>query len=192
MRRISRHAKRANPYVNAITVRTRHPGRAQMALNFVLTSKAARQKNEAAGIIYGIFHALTLLIRALPIKRARTILAAAVPTVILMTTGLTGCDDDDDNSGAAMSSGVLIDALVTGINYRCGSSTSASGTTNAAGMYTCPTGQSVSFYVGDILVGTIPTTLPKATPLDLDVGSGAFNGTWAGGSSQGVYMGNKQ
>jgi hypothetical protein len=98
-------------------------------------------------------------------KHARTILAVAVPATLALVAGLSGCDDDD--SGPGMASGVLIDALVTGINYRCGSATTTTGTTTAAGVYTCPANESVSFYVGDILVGSIPVPLPKATPLDL-------------------------
>lgn len=95
---------------------------------------------------------------------ARKILAVSCSSLVLLFSGLSGCSDDD---GGGTSSGVLIDAAVEGINYRCGSSTTTSGTTTATGMYTCPTGQSVSFYVGDILVGSIPTTLAKATPLDM-------------------------
>jgi len=68
--------------------------------------------------------------------------------------------------------GKFVDATVVGIAYKCGGSTTVSGTTNANGEYTCQAGQAVAFYVGDILIGSVSSPLAVVTPLDL-VGTGA-------------------
>jgi kexin len=56
--------------------------------------------------------------------------------------------------GSAFASGVFIDAPVQGLTYRC--SSGLSGTTDAAGTFTCYSGDSVSFYANGIYIGTAP------------------------------------
>lgn len=97
-------------------------------------------------------------------------LTTGLSALVITVAGLSGCSDDGGSSST--STGIFIDAPVAGINYRCGTATATTGTTTATGQYTCPTGQAVAFYVGDIEVGSIPTTLARTTPLDL-VGAGS-------------------
>jgi hypothetical protein len=58
------------------------------------------------------------------------------------------------------------------MGYKCGTSTTLSGTTTDTGEFTCPVGQTVAFYVGDILVGSVASATAVVTPLDL-VGANA-------------------
>jgi hypothetical protein len=96
---------------------------------------------------------------------------------------LFGCGSDSTNTsvggGATTTySGKFVDATVVGIPYKCGSSTAVSGTTDATGQFTCPSGQGVAFYVGDILLGSAGPGLTVVTPLDLvGVGSSPSNTT---------------
>ena len=99
--------------------------------------------------------------------------------VLATTLGLWGCGGGTDVSttlgagtAAANVTGIFVDATVAGLSYKCAGSTAVSGTTNAAGQYTCPAGQPVGFYVGDILIGSVSSPQAVVTPLDL-VGSGA-------------------
>jgi hypothetical protein len=61
---------------------------------------------------------------------------------------------------------------VAGLGYKCGTSAALSGTTDSNGYYTCKEGESVGFYVGDILIGSVASAQTVVTPLDL-VGAGA-------------------
>ena len=86
---------------------------------------------------------------------------------------LTGCGGGSGTSTASSSTvtGQFVDAPVAGLSYKCGTSTTV-GTTDANGYYTCKTGESVGFYVGDILLGLVASAQTVVTPLDL-VGLGA-------------------
>ncbi len=64
--------------------------------------------------------------------------------VILLTSLLASC------GGGSASSGRFIDGPVTGLRY---TTPTLSGTTNAEGMFFYEPGETVSFYVGDILIG---------------------------------------
>ncbi len=96
-------------------------------------------------------------------------LLAALAGTAVSLAGCGGGASNATNVGSGVSNlvGRLIDAAVSGINYRCGASATTSGTTTANGSYTCPAGQSVSFYVGDIKIGTIANTQAVTTPMDL-------------------------
>jgi hypothetical protein len=91
----------------------------------------------------------------------------------IATMSLVGCGGGGGaaSSVAANITGKFIDAAVSGMSYKCGTSTTVSGTTNALGEYTCPAGQAVAFYVGDILIGRIASPTAIVTPMDL-VGAG--------------------
>ena len=100
--------------------------------------------------------------------------------VLATTLGLWGCGGGTDvgtttsatATPAGNVTGIFVDATVAGLSYKCAGSTAVSGTTNSAGQYTCPAGQPVGFYVGDILIGKVSSPQAVVTPLDL-VGSGA-------------------
>jgi hypothetical protein len=94
---------------------------------------------------------------------------------------LAGCGGGGgDSTGTAAApvtpvvniTGKFVDATVVGMAYKCGVAKAVSGTTTANGEYTCPAGQPVAFYVGDILIGSVSSPMAVVTPLDL-VGSGA-------------------
>lgn len=68
--------------------------------------------------------------------------------------------------------GKFVDATVVGASYKCGTSTTVSGTTTATGEFTCPTGQAVAFFVGDVSIGSVAVPGAVVTPLDF-VGTGA-------------------
>lgn len=100
-------------------------------------------------------------------------------TVVAGVIALAGCGGGDSTGTAAAPvtpvvniTGKFVDATVVGMAYKCGASTTVSGTTNANGEYTCPAGQPVAFYVGDILIGSVSAPMAVVTPLDL-VGAGA-------------------
>jgi Fibronectin type III domain len=95
-------------------------------------------------------------------------------SVLAMTLTLMACGGGGGSSpagGSAAVTGKFVDATVAGLGYKCGTSATLN-TTNASGQFTCPSDQSVSFYVGDILLGLVSTPQGIVTPLDL-VGSGA-------------------
>ena len=71
-----------------------------------------------------------------------------------------------------MVSGKFVDATTGGLGYKCGAATALSGTTDAGGVYTCPAGESVTFSVGGVVLGSVSSPLAVVTPLDL-VGTGA-------------------
>jgi hypothetical protein len=68
--------------------------------------------------------------------------------------------------------GKFVDATVVGLGYKCGAATALTGSTNAKGEFTCQTGESVSFFVGGINLGTVASAQAVITPLDL-AGTGA-------------------
>jgi len=93
----------------------------------------------------------------------------AVGALVLLAVGLlAGCGGGSDTpAGGGNVTGQFVDAQVVGLGYKCGTSTTLSGTTNATGQFTCPSGQAVAFYVGGILLGTVPSVQALVTPLDL-------------------------
>lgn len=90
-----------------------------------------------------------------------TALGAALATVAVLA--LPGCGGNDS---VADVTGQFVDAPVAGLSYKCGASTTL-GTTDANGYYTCKAGESVGFYVGDILLGSVASAQAVVTPLDL-------------------------
>lgn len=74
--------------------------------------------------------------------------------------------------GGTSVTGRFVDATVVGLGYKCGNSATLSGTTDANGQYTCLSNQSVAFYVGGILFGSVSSPQAVVTPIDL-VGVGA-------------------
>lgn len=97
-----------------------------------------------------------------------------IAAMLVASFVLIGCGGGETSAagGGTSFTGKFVDATVAGMAYRCGSSATNSGLTTANGEYTCPTGQSVAFYVGDIFIGSVSTPMAVITPLDL-VGANA-------------------
>ena len=81
---------------------------------------------------------------------------------ILLTTifgfGLAGCGGSGGGGGGgggaaapATTTGVFIDSPVSGLSYSC--SSGAGGLTNSSGQFTCNTGDSVTFSLGNYIIG---------------------------------------
>jgi hypothetical protein len=101
------------------------------------------------------------------------ILSKGILMMLFAALTLIGCSGGSDSTPAATNiTGKFIDATVVGMDYKCGTSTTVSGTTNSTGQYTCPAGQAVAFYVGSILIGSVSSPMAVVTPLDL-VGANA-------------------
>ncbi len=102
------------------------------------------------------------------------ILNRSIAVLLIAVLTLIGCGGGDSGGGggAANVTGKFVDATVVGMDYKCGTSTTVSGTTNSTGQYTCPAGQTVAFYVGSILIGSVSSPMAVVTPLDL-VGANA-------------------
>lgn len=92
---------------------------------------------------------------------------------------LTGCLDDDNSgtsaaSGASAVSGTLLDAAVEGVAYTATPS-GKSGTTTASGAFDCQSGDTVSFKIGGIVLGSA-VCAAQITPLSL-AGIAAWTGS---------------
>lgn len=87
---------------------------------------------------------------------ARTLLAAAVASAMLAACG--GSSDSTSQSGsggtAAGVTGTFLDSAVEGLEYVAGSSAKAA--TNAKGEFTCKEGETVTFSIGGITLGSAP------------------------------------
>ena len=66
---------------------------------------------------------------------------------------LTACGGGGGGGTAPTVTGQFIDAPVQGLSYACSSGTA--GTTDAGGGYTCPDGDTVTFSVGAVTIGTV-------------------------------------
>ena len=78
---------------------------------------------------------------------------------------LAACADDGDGDGAR--TGTFIDSAVEGVVF---TTATQSGTTDSAGTFIYLPGEVVSFYIGDILIGTA-TGSALLTPLDFVTGA---------------------
>jgi hypothetical protein len=74
-----------------------------------------------------------------------------------------GGGGDSSSSSASTVTGTFIDSAVSGLTYVC--SSGSSGTTSSSGVYTCEEGDSVTFYIGSILIGSTTASATPITPL---------------------------
>jgi hypothetical protein len=102
--------------------------------------------------------------------RSKSLASIAATSLLLIVSACGG--GGGGTASSASFTGKFIDAAVSGMAYRCGTSTTTSGSTTATGEYTCATGQAVAFYVGDILIGSVSAATAVVTPMDL-VGNAA-------------------
>lgn len=90
-------------------------------------------------------------------------------TIILVACGGGG----GGGSGSAVSQGVFLDSAVEGLRYETGT---REGMTDAQGTFQYLSDETVSFYVGDVLLGSA-TGAPVLTPVDLVSGASNFTHT---------------
>ena len=101
-------------------------------------------------------------------KQFRTIYI--LPILLFLTLGLNGCGGGGGGGGITTpttSQGKFIDAAVEGITYTSGS---LSGITSADGSFSYQTGQSVTFSIGAITLGTVSGS-SIITPVQLVAGA---------------------
>lgn len=96
----------------------------------------------------------------------RTLLSVSL---ISLAVSLTGCGDDDDgSSGPESRSGTFVDSPVTGLNYE-GDQTSAA-LTDEAGQFRYQDGETLTFAIGDLVLGSAPGA-DTVTPVDVTEGA---------------------
>lgn len=78
--------------------------------------------------------------------------------------GLAGCGSDDEATPPAQITGTFLDSAVEGLDYVAGSAAVAS--TDAAGHFTCRAGETLTFSVGGVVLGSAPCA-ELVTPLAL-------------------------
>mgnify|MGYP000164868359 CR=1 FL=1 len=98
------------------------------------------------------------------ILRKNSVKALVLGTSTAVLLMLSGCGDSDSSSS---STGVFQDSPVDGLKY---SAPSASGTTQDGGKFTYYNGQTVSFYLGDLLLGSA-VGAANLTPIDIVEGA---------------------
>ena len=87
--------------------------------------------------------------------------------IISILTACGGGGDDPPVPPATASTGVFVDGVVVGLHYE---TPTFSGTTNNAGEYDFLPGETVTFSIGDIVLGSTPAG-PVVTPLTLVSGA---------------------
>ena len=107
---------------------------------------------------------------SLSIAHARTNIASLI-SLFVLTLLLNACSSGDGDSGPSSQQGVFLDSAVSGLSYSSGS---LSGTTGADGAFLYEQGGTVTFKIGDIVVGTA-NGQAVMTPVSLV--SGATNET---------------
>lgn len=92
-------------------------------------------------------------------------LAVVIGSIAL---ALAGCGGDSDSSGPATHRGTFIDSAVSGLDY-AGPHTSA-GVTDASGQFSYRAGESITFSIGDLVLGTAEGA-EQMTPLTITEGA---------------------
>ncbi len=92
--------------------------------------------------------------------------------ITMFTASISACGGSstpspDAGNTSSTQTGVFLDSAVQGLRYR---TNSLNGATDSAGRFSYAPGETVSFYVGDILLGSA-TGKPAITPLDLVPGA---------------------
>lgn len=77
-----------------------------------------------------------------------SILLATATAAALTLAGCGGGDSAATGGSGSTVTGQFVDATVVGLGYKCGTSSTLSGNTDANGQFTCKSGEAVAFYVG--------------------------------------------
>jgi len=93
---------------------------------------------------------------------SKSFLALSIGAVALSMIGCGGSSTDTTTSTAV--TGVFTDSAVAGLNYECSSGTTE--TTNSLGQFTCNTGDTVTFSLGEYVIGS-STVAATITPYTL-------------------------
>ncbi len=86
----------------------------------------------------------------------------------LLTQGFISCSSDDGDTGTApgpgVSTGIFLDCEVEGLTYQSGNNPPAQ--TDENGVFTYTSGETLSFSVGGVQLGTLTDGAPVCTPFD--------------------------
>ena len=96
----------------------------------------------------------------------KTLLISAFTAAVLTMTGCGSSDTTDDNTGAKTLKAQFIDSPVQGVDYDCQSS-GHEGVTDANGYFSYVAGDTCTFSVGTVALGTTKPTGSVVTPRDL-------------------------
>lgn len=96
-------------------------------------------------------------------------------TLLSLALAVTACSDSNRSSGPGYQTGVLIDSAVEGVSY---STATESGVTNAAGEFRYQSGETVTFTLGSVELGSVPATA-EVTVFDLAEVTSTPNGITA-------------
>jgi len=80
--------------------------------------------------------------------------------ILLAMFLISGCSSSDSADSSV--TGTFVDDPVSGLTYECSSGTV--GVTDAEGKYTCENGDSVTFSIGDVVIGTVGAEATIVTP----------------------------
>ncbi|QOY52619.1 DUF1566 domain-containing protein [Candidatus Sulfurimonas baltica] len=83
----------------------------------------------------------------------------------LVLSGCGGSGSSSDSSAITTVTGQFIDSPVEGLNYDC--SSGKAGITNSEGEYTCNVGDTVTFKIGDVVIGSVKAQNDFITPYSL-------------------------
>ena len=85
-----------------------------------------------------------------------------IVAVMLTALLIGGCSSDSDGNSVTSVTGNFVDDPVSGLIYDCSSGTS--GVTDASGAYTCENGDTVTFSIGAVVIGTVDAEDGIVTP----------------------------
>ncbi|HEX5330217.1 multiheme c-type cytochrome [Sulfuricurvum sp.] len=91
-------------------------------------------------------------------------LVSSVVTAAFILTGCGGGGGGSGSAAAGVSTATFIDAAVSGLEFE---SATQNGITDANGNFTYKEGESVTFHVGNVYIGTAAPKNGKVTPLDI-------------------------
>lgn len=83
-------------------------------------------------------------------KRITSLMLSALAAGML--SGCGGDSSDDDILLIPEARGQVVDSAVSGLSYRC---LGRSGVTDENGYFTCPAGSTVTFFIGDVTLGSV-------------------------------------
>ena len=101
--------------------------------------------------------------------RSKIIKSLAVISMLFLLAACGGGGDGGNGGATQELTGQFIDSAVTGLYYEA-SPSGLTGTTDASGTFKYKAGDTIEFYVGDILIGSAPAE-PIMTPVTLVIGA---------------------
>lgn len=105
--------------------------------------------------------------KSLNYSRVRNYLLPILIVLPLFVISCSSSNDESDGSNVAMSSGVFVDSPVSGLQYNTGT---RSGLTDGNGRFFFQEGETVTFSIGDLVLGS-GIARPVLTPVEIVVGA---------------------